>query len=138
MSMLVLSRKLCQKIVVPHCQLSVAIIGIQGNAVRLGISAPPEVAVHREELWREIDADRSDVAEADATPDLLDAYAAELSDAACQIALRHGLTESWIDLELGLWRAMATKVKSWSRRITNTLPRSGSEARDAQLARLPR
>jgi carbon storage regulator len=118
MLMLVLSRKLCERIVVPQCQLSVAIIGIQGSTVRLGISAPPEVAVHREELWREIHAKGADVAEAETTSESLDALAAELSDAAYQVALRNGPVDSWIDLELGLWRALSTKVKNANRKIT--------------------
>src|SRR5580693_5776677 len=106
MQMLVLSRKLCQKIVVPQCQLSVTVIGVQGSTVRLGISAPPEVAVHREELWREMRAEGSGFAEAEPAQDSLDAFAAELSDAAYQIALRHGLPDSWVDLELELWAAV--------------------------------
>jgi carbon storage regulator len=136
--MLVLSRKLCEKIVVPQCQLSVTIIGIQGNSVRLGISAPPEVAVHREELWREIHAEGSDIAEAEITPDSLDALAAELSDAAYQTALRSGLAASWVDLELGLWRALAMTVKNWSRKITRPLQKLEPQASDAQPARFPR
>jgi carbon storage regulator len=136
--MLVLSRKLCEKIVVPQCQLSVTIIGIQGNSVRLGISAPPEVAVHREELWRKIHAEGSDVAEAEPTPDFLDAFAAVLSDAAYQIALRHGPVDSWIDLELGLWRTLATTSKNWSRRITHPLQKSEPQPSDAQPVGLPR
>src|ERR1700682_5048882 len=119
MPMLVLSRKLCEKIVVPQCQLSVAIIGIQGNSVRLGISAPPEVAVHREELWREIRAGSSDVNGKEPAQDSLDAFSAKLSDAAYQIALRHRLVGSWVDLELDLWTALARTVKNWSRRITH-------------------
>jgi len=49
--MLVLSRKLGERILVPHLGLSVTIVEIKGNAVRLGISAPAETAVYREEVW---------------------------------------------------------------------------------------
>jgi len=52
--MLVLSRKLGERICVPHCGLTFTIIAIEGNRVRLGISAPADVAVYREEIWREI------------------------------------------------------------------------------------
>jgi carbon storage regulator CsrA len=45
--MLVLNRKLGERIVVPHCQ-------VDGDRVRLGISAPAEIAVHREEIWRQV------------------------------------------------------------------------------------
>jgi carbon storage regulator len=49
--MLVLSRKIGEQIVVPQCKLVVTVIATKGNVVRLGISAPDDVAVYREELW---------------------------------------------------------------------------------------
>jgi carbon storage regulator len=52
--MLVLSRKIGERIVVPHCELAVTVIAIEGKAVRLGISAPENIAVHREEVWQEL------------------------------------------------------------------------------------
>jgi carbon storage regulator len=52
--MLVLSRKIGERILVPDCDLTFVIVGIEGNTVRLGVSAPAEVAVHREEVWRRI------------------------------------------------------------------------------------
>ena len=136
--MLVLSRKRGEKIVVPQCELSVTVIGVQGNTVRLGISAPPQVAVHREELWREIHAEGSDVANAETGKDSLDAFAAELSDAAYQIALRNGLADSWVDLELGLWRALAATVKNFGRRSLRPAQETELEVFEDQAARLPR
>jgi carbon storage regulator len=52
--MLVLSRKLGQRILVPHCELAVTIVAIDGKNVRLGISAPDDVTVYREEVWLQI------------------------------------------------------------------------------------
>jgi carbon storage regulator len=52
--MLVLSRKLGERVLVPHCDLTVTVVAIEGNTVRLGISAPGEIRVYREELWRQI------------------------------------------------------------------------------------
>ena len=52
--MLVLSRKLGERIVVPHCELAVTVIAIEGKAVRLGISAPADIAVYREEVWQQL------------------------------------------------------------------------------------
>jgi carbon storage regulator len=49
--MLVLSRKVGEQIRVPHCGLTVTIVAINGKAVRLGISAPEDVAIYREEMW---------------------------------------------------------------------------------------
>ena len=52
--MLVLTRKIGEKILVPHCQLSVTVLDITPSRVRLGVSAPVEVAVHREEVANRI------------------------------------------------------------------------------------
>ena len=49
--MLVLSRKLGERIVVPQCELELTVIAVEGGTVRLGISAPAEVGVYREEVW---------------------------------------------------------------------------------------
>ncbi|MSR67460.1 carbon storage regulator [Candidatus Peribacteria bacterium] len=46
--MLVLTRKLYQEIRIAQ-NISVRVLGIKGNKVRLGIVAPPEVPVLREE-----------------------------------------------------------------------------------------
>jgi carbon storage regulator len=52
--MLVLSRKLGERIEVPHCELAVTVLAVEGKTIRLGISAPAGVAVYREEVWRQI------------------------------------------------------------------------------------
>jgi carbon storage regulator len=52
--MLVLSRKIGERIVIPECNLGITVVAIEGNKVRLGLSAPPEVAVYREEVWFQI------------------------------------------------------------------------------------
>ncbi len=41
----------------------------------------------------------------------LDTFAAELTSAAYRVALRHAPSNSWIDLELELWRALGDVVK---------------------------
>lgn len=48
--MLVLTRKIGQRILVPHCNLVLTVVGIKGRNVQLGFTAPPDVAVHREEI----------------------------------------------------------------------------------------
>jgi carbon storage regulator CsrA len=48
--MLVLSRKRGEGIVIPSCSVTVTIVAVEGNRVRLGIVAPEEVAVLRGEL----------------------------------------------------------------------------------------
>jgi carbon storage regulator len=56
--MLVLSRKLGERVLVPHCDLAVTVIAIEGNTVKLGITAPSAVGVYREELWRKVSAEK--------------------------------------------------------------------------------
>jgi carbon storage regulator len=52
--MLVLSRKLGERILVPNCELAVTVLAVKGKTVRLGISAPAEVDVFREEVWQQL------------------------------------------------------------------------------------
>ncbi len=52
--MLVLSRKLGERIVIPNCELTITVVAIDGNTVRLGVEAPAATAVHREEVWQRI------------------------------------------------------------------------------------
>jgi carbon storage regulator len=47
--MLVLSRKIHQEIVIGD-GISITIVAIRGKQVRLGIKAPPQVAIRRDEL----------------------------------------------------------------------------------------
>jgi carbon storage regulator len=49
--MLVLSRRMHEKIVLPDIQTTLQVVAIHGSAVRLGIEAPPELKVFREEVW---------------------------------------------------------------------------------------
>ena len=56
--MLVLSRKLGERVLVPQCELSVTVVAIEGNVVRLGFTAPTELGVYREEVWQRISSDK--------------------------------------------------------------------------------
>ena len=49
--MLVLTRKAGEKIIVDGC-ITVEVLSVDGNKVRIGITAPPEVRVDREEVHR--------------------------------------------------------------------------------------
>lgn len=51
--MLVLSRKKDEKIIIGD-QITVMVIEIRGDKVRLGIDAPRDVTVHREEVYEKI------------------------------------------------------------------------------------
>ena len=43
----------------------------------------------------------------------LERLAAEVATTAYAVALRHGAGGSWLDLELGLWKALARTVREW-------------------------
>ena len=47
--MLVLARRLNERIVIPSIQAAIQVVGIQGGIVRLGFEAPTDVKVFREE-----------------------------------------------------------------------------------------
>jgi carbon storage regulator len=70
--MLVLTRRPKEKIVFPAIQTEVQVLGMKGGQVRLGIEAPPQVAVLREELTDERETWDSNGTEVDqACPELL-------------------------------------------------------------------
>ena len=50
--MLVLSRRIGEEIVIDNV-IRVKIVDVQGNRVKLGITAPQDVTVHREEIQRQ-------------------------------------------------------------------------------------
>jgi len=54
--MLVLTRRHGQTVMIGH-DIKVMILGVKGNQVRLGVEAPKEVAVHREEIYERIHHD---------------------------------------------------------------------------------
>jgi carbon storage regulator len=61
--MLVLSRKKDEKIVIGD-NITLMVIDIRGDKVRLGIEAPRDVTVHREEVYEAIKRDGARNAEA--------------------------------------------------------------------------
>ena len=52
--MLVLSRKVGEKIVIPQQNITLTVLEVRGDRIRLGITAPADVAVHRQEIWQKI------------------------------------------------------------------------------------
>lgn len=68
--MLVLTRKLNESIMVGD-NVKITIVDVKGDQVKLGITAPREVAVHREEVYREIQKENQLAANAKSNLDLL-------------------------------------------------------------------
>jgi carbon storage regulator len=56
--MLVLTRRIGETIRIGH-HVVVTILGVNGNQVRLGVDAPKDVAVHREEVFERIKHERT-------------------------------------------------------------------------------
>ena len=54
--MLVLTRKVGQKIVVNN-DITIEVVEVKGDRVRIGIIAPKDVEVHRQEVWLRIHGD---------------------------------------------------------------------------------
>ncbi|MFT5139913.1 MAG: carbon storage regulator [Lysobacterales bacterium] len=55
--MLILTRRVGEKLVIGE-NVTVTVLGVKGNQIRIGIDAPDEVQVHREEIFKRIQEER--------------------------------------------------------------------------------
>jgi len=66
--MLILTRRVGETVMIGN-DVTVTILGVKGNQVRVGINAPKTIAVHREEIYDRIKREQEGNSESDDEPE---------------------------------------------------------------------
>ena len=56
--MLILTRRAGETVMIGS-DVTITVLGVKGNQVRIGINAPKDVAVHREEIYERIQSEKT-------------------------------------------------------------------------------
>jgi carbon storage regulator len=64
--MLILTRRVGETVMIGN-EVTVTVLGVKGNQVRIGVNAPKDVAVHREEIYERIKREEDQEARSGAT-----------------------------------------------------------------------
>ncbi len=64
--MLILTRRIGEKIMIGNIDevIEVAVLGVNGGQVRIGIDAPDNIPVHREEIFNKIESQKKEGSDA--------------------------------------------------------------------------
>ena len=65
--MLILTRRAGETVMIGS-DITITVLGVKGNQVRVGINAPKDVAVHREEIYERIQSEKASGEAPDNTP----------------------------------------------------------------------
>ena len=66
--MLILTRRVGETLMIGN-DISITVLGVKGSQVRIGVDAPKDVAVHREEIFERINSERGEAPDSPAMQD---------------------------------------------------------------------